>query len=206
MFNFNKKKNGYQVKFDNKYTIQISRMGLKWLKKHIEEINSIGYIQEELGVELESFFADVGYIGNNKNFAHLGYNAGIHLTGYTLITEEYIRDIFNNGLINNGHAMSGVKNLEMPPINLTVTPFDSVVFAIEHLKLGHTYKGSKAAVLIKYPKNIEEEKDLLEYFDGKVVRIYPNFIYGIIEIGENNVVGSIIRNPNFNLTNNLKIR
>ncbi len=205
MFNFNNK-NGYQVKFDNKYTIESSRMGMKWIKEHIRQINSIGYISEELGRELETFFLDVGYVGNDKNFTHLGYNAGIHLTGHSDITEEYINDVFNNGLINNGHMMSGGKEEGIPNINLTVTPFDSVVFAIEHLKLGHSYKNSKAAVLIKYPKSMENDFERIEYFDGEVIRIYPNYIYGIVMIGEDNVVGDMIRNPNFYLENNLHIK
>lgn len=205
MFNFNKKNIGYQVKLDNKYTLESSRMGIKWLKEQIKLINSSGYISEELGRELEAFFSDVGYIGNDKSFSHLGYNAGIHLTGYTEINEEYINDVFNNGLINNGHAMhGGGENKNAPSIDLTVTPFDSIIFAIRHLKFGATYKSSKAGILIKYPKELERDNETLEYFDGVTYRIYPNFIYGIVLINENNIVGDLIKNPNYNLSENLQ--
>ena len=41
-------------------------------------------------------------------YIHFEYEVGIHLTGFTVLENEIITDIFNKGLINNGHAMNGV--------------------------------------------------------------------------------------------------
>lgn len=200
MFGFSKKTNGYQVKPDNKYTLEKERLGLKKYKEILNDINTYGYISEELGRELENLFNDVGYIGSGLNFTHLGYEIGIHLTGYSPINEEYIETCFNNGLINNGHSMhGGGMNNFAPSIDLTTTPMDSVPFTVNHLKKGHSYKGSEGAVIIKYPHELKGDNEKLQYFDGIAYRILPNYVYGIVLLKENGIVGDLIKNPNFNL-------
>lgn len=201
---FFKKVEGYQAHIDNKYTFEKKRFGLKWYKKFLKSVNSYGYLSENLGMELERLYKDVGYIEENGEFIHLGYDIGIHLTGFTLIQEEIIADIFNKGLINNGHAMNGGgKNTKAPSLDLTLTFIDDLPIAINQLKNGHSYKFSQGAVLVKIPHELKKESEIVQYFDGDVYRILPNYIYGIIELRENGIVGEIIKNPNFKLEEKL---
>lgn len=62
---------------------------------------------KELGKELESLFDDDCVVG-------------IHRTGYTMVTPEFLNDVFNNGLINNGDGMQGIVQYE-PDITKTVS-------------------------------------------------------------------------------------
>ena len=60
-----------------------------------KQYDEYGYMSEELGRELDSLFEDKDYV------------VGIHRTGYSNMDEKTINNIFNKGLINNGHIMQG---------------------------------------------------------------------------------------------------
>lgn len=64
---FFKKTEGYQAHIDNKYTLEKVRFGLKWYKKFLKDMNSYGYLSEDLGRELEELYKDVGHIEKMEN-------------------------------------------------------------------------------------------------------------------------------------------
>lgn len=197
MFNFKlKSEHGYQLKMDKKIDMFKARFGNKYYMDYIKEINSTGYMSEELGKCLEELYQDVGYIGKYQD---LGYKVGVHLTGYTQITEEFINDVFENGLINNGHVMSGGATLDYPDITLTVTLINNLSGCVHQLKNGNGYKGSRGSFILKFPSDKIDKIEELEYFDGNIYRIYPEYIYGFVSLSPDCKVGDLIKNPNFSL-------
>lgn len=194
---FSKKREGYQIPLDNKYG--------KWHKKWIKEINSYGYMSENLGRELEELFKDVGYIKENGEKIFLGYDVGIHLTGFTILTEEIIGEIFEKGLNNNGGAMQvGMKITEAPNLTSTLTFTSDIILAVNHLKKGHSYKYSQGAFIVKIPHEFQKYYEQAQYFDGDTYRILPNYIYGFVPLKGDGIVGELIKNPNYKLEEGLK--
>lgn len=80
------------------YSILWSSQSLKeheYMLNLSKDYDNYCYMNEELGEELDSLFLDDSYI------------VGIHRTGYTNMDDKTINKIFVEGLINNGHIMSG---------------------------------------------------------------------------------------------------
>ena len=203
MFFGNKKVNGYQVHLNNKSEIE-RKEDLKWFQRWVKAINSYGYMSENLGMELEELFKDAGYIIENGEKNYLGYDVGIHLTGQSIITEELIGEIFEKGLVNNGGRMDAARKIEeAPDLTSTVTFFKDIIHAVNHLKNGQSYKFSKGAFIIKIPHEMREDTEHVEYFDGNVYRILPNYIYGFVPLKGEGIVGELIKNPNFKLEEKL---
>lgn len=188
---------GYKLKVDDRYDLGKASFGIKWFQEQLDKINSIGYLSEEVGHKLEEMFRDVGYYVVDDKLQSLGFYVGVHLTGHSFISEEFIQDVFNRGLINNGQKMLGGFSDLPPSIELTVTNITSMLELIQQLKGGFTYKNSRGAVLIKYPKDTDIDGIDLEYYDGINYRISPEYIYGFVYLERDYKVGEMIQNPNY---------
>ena len=152
--------------------------------------DSIGYISAELGKEIENLWDD-------------DYIVGIHRTGDTPVTENFLKDVFNNGLINNGHAMQGVKD-EYINIERTVSLFKNMIVFVGQLKAAKGYKGSDGSIIVKIPKSYlgmsEGEIKPIFFENNGQIRLLPEFIYGYVSVDDKYNCGDIIKNPNYNNT------
>ena len=156
--------------------------------------DNYGYMSQELGEELDGLFLDDNYM------------VGIHRTGYTPIDDLTIDKIFNEGLINNGHIMSGGMD-GTQDIEKTVSLFYDFPVLNGQLKAAHNYKGSEGCIVVRIPKSYlgKEEGEIkpIYYKKDSYVRLLPEFIYGYIPTDKNGVLGEIIRNPNYKDVHNL---
>ena len=50
---------------------------------------------------------------------------------------------------------------------------------------------------------MREDTEQVEYFDGNVYRILPNYIYGFVPLKGEGIVGELIKNSNFKLEEKL---
>lgn len=202
---FNKSKNLSKLRsklvkgigYDHGYSILRSSESLKeheYMFNLSKEYDNYGYMSEELGEELDSLFLDDSYI------------VGIHRTGYTYMDEVTISKIFSEGLINNGHIMSGGMD-GTQDIEKTVSLFYDFPILNGQLKAAHGYKGSEGCIVVRIPKSYLGKEDgeikPIYYKKDSNVRLLPEFIYGYIPTKENGVLGEIIRNPNYRDVHNL---
>lgn len=150
--------------------------------------DSYGYISKEVGEELESLF------DNN-------YIIGIHRTGYSDVNDAYLKDVFNNGLINNMDRLSGGFGDKFLDINKTVTLFYDFIYMNMQLKTAGSYKCSSGSIIIKIPKSYlglaeGEVKPIYYQSDDITVKLLSEYVYGYIPV-KDGVVGDIIHNPNY---------
>ena len=186
-----------EIGYDHGYSILRSS---KTLREHEYMFNlskgfdNYGYMSQELGEELDSLFLDDNYM------------VGIHRTGYTPIDDLTIDKIFNEGLINNGHIMSGGMD-GTQDIEKTVSLFYDFPVLNGQLKAAHNYKGSEGCIVVRIPKSYlgKEEGEIkpIYYKKDSYVRLLPEFIYGYIPTDKNGVLGEMIRNPNYKDVHNL---
>lgn len=179
--------------YEHGYSILRSSTTLKEENEYIvnlaKQYDELGYMTQTLGEELDGLFADENYI------------IGIHRTGYTSMSKEIIDDIFNRGLINNGHIMQGGMSGNFD-IEKTVTLFNDFTVFNGQLKIAKNYKGSEGCVIVKIPKSYLGKGDgdiqPIYYKDGNINRLLPEFIYGYIPVlDKEGLVGNIERNPNY---------
>ena len=134
---------GYSLLRSSK-TIQEENDFILQLAKQYDEY---GYMSEELGMELDGLFEDKDYV------------IGIHRTGYNDMDQQMIDNIFNKGLINNGHIMQGgmAGNFD---IEKTVSIFPASHFVTNDEKLKISISRIK-----------EELEERLNYFkdNGKLI-------------------------------------
>lgn len=185
------------IGYDHGYSILRSSESLKeheYMFNLSKEYDNYGYMSEELGEELDSLFLDDSYI------------VGIHRTGYTYMDDATIEKIFREGLINNGHIMSGGMD-GTQDIEKTVSLFYDFPILNGQLKAAHGYKGSEGCIVVRIPKSYLGKEDgeikPIYYKKDSNVRLLPEFIYGYIPTKENGVLGEIIRNPNYKDIHNL---
>jgi len=150
--------------------------------------DSYGYMSQDLGEELDSLFLDKNYI------------VGIHRTGYAPMDSNILYDIFNKGLINNGHVMQGV-NGGWYDLENTVTLFNEFTYLNHQLKAAHGYKGSEGCIIVRIPKSYlgradGEAKPIFYKRADNDTRLLPEFVYGYIPV-EGSKVKRIIKNPNY---------
>ena len=165
---------------------------VRFQKKYAKDYDSVGYISEQLGKDLEKLFDD-------------DYEIGIHRTGYSVVNKEYLADVFTNGLINNGDAMQGVMRSnpdESMNIEKTVSFMSNIMLLVWQLKIAYGYKDSQGSFIIKIPKSNLGEKDgeiKPIYFkeNEHIRRLLPEFIYGYVPCDGKGNVGKIIKNPNY---------
>lgn len=148
-----------------------------------DKIDNIGYLSDDVGVELDNLVND-------------DYVIGIHKTSF-----QNVDEIFNKGLINNGkHAWQVIDNGERNISDTVELCYDSVTLILK-LKKAHEYKDAKGSFIIRIPK-----ADLAKN-DGIPQPIYiikdgyyylkPEFVYGYIPVDKNDNLGKIIHNPNY---------
>lgn len=152
-----------------------------------KEYDKYGFMSEELGKELESLFDD-------------DYVVGIHRTGYTMVTPEFLNDVFNNGLINNGDGMQGIVQYE-PDITKTVSLQNNFLLMYGQIKTCNKYKNSQGVIITKIPKSylmLKEGEVKPIYFpeNDYSFRLLPEYIYGYVSV-DKGVCTSIVRNPNY---------
>ncbi len=186
-----------EIGYEHGYSILRSS---KTLREHeymfslSKEYDNYGYMSQELGEELDSLFLDDNYI------------VGIHRTGYTYMDDATIEKIFNEGLINNGHIMSGGMD-GTQDIQKTVSLFYDFPILNGQLKAAHGYKGSEGCIVVKIPKSYLGKEDgeikPIYYKKDSNIRLLPEFIYGYIPTDKNGMLGEIIRNPNYKDVHNL---
>lgn len=186
-----------EIGYDHGYSILRSSESVKeheYMFNLSKDYDNYGYMSQELGEELDSLFLDEDYI------------VGIHRTGYTYMDDTTIEKIFREGLINNGHIMSGGMD-GTQDIEKTVSLFYDFPILNGRLKAAHGYKGSDGCIVVKIPKSYlgKEEGEIkpIYYKKDSYVRLLPEFIYGYIPTKENGVLGEIIRNPNYRETHRL---
>lgn len=186
-----------EIGYEHGYSILRSSESLKeheYMFNLSKGFDNYGYMSQELGEELDSLFLDDSYI------------VGIHRTGYTYMDEVTISKIFSEGLINNGHIMSGGMD-GTQDIEKTVSLFYDFPILNGQLKAAHNYKGSEGCFVVRIPKSYlgKEEGEIkpIYYKKDSYVRLLPEFIYGYIPTDKNGVLGEIIRNPNYKDVHNL---
>lgn len=161
----------------------------KFLYNLAKEYDDYGFMSQEVGKELSSLFDDPNYI------------VAIHRTGYSVIDDEYLKDVFFNGLINNGDVMSGAYQENYIDIEKTATLFYDFVIMNGQIKSAGNYKGSKGSIIIKIPKSyigLAEGEIKPIYFkeENGINRLLPEFIYGYLPVDQGKV-GDIVHNPNY---------
>lgn len=175
----------YKLIKNNKY--KGKRQGLKPLA---EDYDSFGFISNSLGKELENLFKDDNYI------------IGIHRTGYSNVTDNFIDDVFTNGLINNGDIMQGVVNSNID-IEKTVSIINRLELMVGSLKACHSYKDSEGAFIIKIPREYldrdnQARKGIYSYSeDSNTHRLLGEYIYGFVETKEKGIVSNLEKNYNY---------
>ena len=183
---FSKKKlHGYSILKDAEYT-NIRNPQLKIIAK---EYDDYGYMDENVGKELDSLFADENYI------------IGIHRTGFAKMDSKMITDIFYHGLYNNGDANSSGVNDGKFTITKTVSLVDNLIYAMSILKTCERYKMSKGCIIVKIPKSYigmapGNVQPIFYRENSYMVRLIPEFIYGYIPVF-NQRIDKIIHNPNY---------
>lgn len=180
-----------EIGYEHGYSILRSSESLKeheYMFNLSKGYDNYGYMSQELGEELDGLFLDDSYI------------VGIHRTGYTYMDEATINKIFNEGLINNGHIMSGGM-AGTQDIEKTVSLFYDFPILNGQLKSAHGYKGSEGCLVVKIPKSYLGKEDgeikPIYYKKDSTIRLLPEFIYGYIPTNENGVLGDMIHNPNY---------
>ena len=155
-----------------------------------KKYDELGYMTTKVGKEIEQLFSNPTYM------------IGIHRTGYSNVDEEYIKAVFNRGLINNMDALQGGKtDSSYVDIYKTVSFMDGFITMNAELKLAHNYKGSAGCFIIKIPASYigmadGEVKPI--YFKGKEgIKLLSEYIYGYIPCNDKGELGTIIHNPNY---------
>lgn len=160
----------------------------KWIKELAKEYDEVSTITNEVAEELK------GVCDFSK------YAIGIHRTGYSSVTPEYLNDVFNNGLINNGDAMQGV-DCKYVDLEKTVSLVENYTILIGLLKTGHNYKDSDGMLLIKIPKEdidyLNSDRKAIFFNDNGTARLLPEYIYGYIPSDKNGNIDRIIHNYNY---------
>lgn len=95
----------------------------KWFKNLAKEYDNISTITNEVANELKD-------VCDFQKYA-----IGIHRTGYSSVTPEFLNDVFNNGLINNGDSMQGVAR-KYVDLEKTVSIIENYTILIGTLKTG----------------------------------------------------------------------
>lgn len=186
-----------EIGYDHGYSILRSSESIKeheYIFQLSKEYDNYGYMSQQLGEELDSLFLDDSYM------------VGIHRTGYTRMDDVTIKKIFNEGLINNGHIMSGGMD-GTQDIEKTVSLFYDFPILNGQLKAAHGYKGSEGCMIVRIPKSYLGKEDgeikPIYYQKDSTIMLLPEFIYGYIPTKEKGVLGDIIRNPNYKDIHNL---
>lgn len=160
----------------------------KWFKNLAKEYDEISTITNEVAKELKD-------VCDFQKYA-----IGIHRTGYSNVTPEYLDDVFNNGLINNGDAMQGVTR-KYVDLEKTVSIIENYTILIGVLKTGHNYKNSDGMLLIKIPKeDIDSEnpnRKPIFFNDSGIPRLLPEYIYGYIPSDKDGNIDKIVHNYNY---------
>lgn len=158
------------------------------IKNLAKEYDEIGYMDSDVGKEIESLFEE-------------GYAVGIHRVGYTIINDSVLSNIFNHGLYNNGDVMSSGAVGSNLNINKTVSFCKNILTMIGSIKSCEGYKKSQGCIIIKIPKSFIGMGDgvvqPIYYKDNNSqIRLLPEFIYGYIPVIDKQVY-NIIHNPNY---------
>ena len=185
------------LSYDHGYSILRSSKSLKeheFLFELSKNYDEYGFMSQSLGDELDELFLDDNY------------SIGIHRTGYTNIDDEMLNKIFNEGLINNGHIMSGGMSGNTD-IDKTVSIYEDFPLLNGQLKSAAGYKNSKGCIVVKIPKSYLGKKDgdvkPIYYQKRGIMMLLPEFIYGYIPVEKQGVLGEIIRNPRYKETHDL---
>lgn len=163
----------------------------KMLVQLAKQYDNLGYMKDNVGKELEKLFEDDSYI------------VGIHRTGYSVVDDEYLKDIFNKGLINNMDSLQSGSYLDADYLDIkkTVDLFYDPIMLNGQLKGAYEYKNSEGCIIVKIPKSylgmIEGEVKPIYYKDGVTPKLLSEYIYGYIPVSKKGVVGNIINNPNY---------
>lgn len=163
----------------------------KMLMKLAKQYDDFGYMSVSLGREIESLFQDESYI------------VGIHRTGYSEVDNEYLKEIFNHGLINNMDLLQGGIHIDKDYLDIkkTVDLFYDPILLNGALKTANRYKASAGSIIIKIPKSylgIEDgEIKPIYYKDGVSTKLLPEYIYGYVPVDKNGTLEEIIHNPNY---------
>lgn len=160
----------------------------KWYKGLAKGYDKISTITNKVAQELKEVCDFDNYI------------IGIHRTGYTMVDSEIISDVFNNGLINNGHIMQGVQDKYID-LERTVSIISDFTLLIGALKTAHNYKGSQGVFLVKIPKDYLDKNSLerkpIYSQEDITVRLLPEYIYGYMPSDKEGNITEIIRNENY---------
>lgn len=163
----------------------------KMLVQLAKQYDGFGYMSLELGKEIEELFKDNSYI------------VGIHRTGYSVVDEEYLKEVFNRGLINNMDALQGGVHLDEDYLDIkkTVDLFYDPIVMNGPLKAANRYKQSSGCIIVKIPKSYlgleDGEIKPIYYKDGVSTKLLPEYVYGYIPVIKDGVLGDIVHNPNY---------
>lgn len=155
-----------------------------------KKYDELGYMSIEVGREIERLFSDSSYM------------IGIHRTGYSDVGEEYIKDVFNRGLLNNMDMLQGGKiDDAYLDIYKTVSFMDGFITMNAELKLSHNYKSSSGCFIIKIPASYigmaDGETKPIYFQDKEGTKLLSEYVYGYIPCNEKGELGNIIHNPNY---------
>ncbi|MBQ2946541.1 MAG: hypothetical protein IJE04_01645 [Bacilli bacterium] len=187
-----------QLTYDHGYSLLRSSKTIQeendFILQLAKQYDEYGYMSEELGMELDGLFEDKDYV------------IGIHRTGYNDMDQQMIDNIFNKGLINNGHIMQGgmAGNFD---IEKTVSIFPDFTVLNGQLKAAHGYKGSQGCIIVKIPKSYLGKSDgpiePIYYKHDNVTKLLPEFVYGYVPVDKEGRLGDLNRNPNYKDIHNL---
>ena len=163
----------------------------KMLVQIAKQYDGFGYMTTDLGRELENLYKDDSYI------------VGIHRTGYSEVNEDYLKEIFNRGLINNMDSLQGgfYTDKDYLDIKKTVDLFYDPILLNGAIKSANRYKSSAGSIIIKIPKSYlgleDGEIKPIYYKDGNSNKLLPEYIYGYLPVSGEGILGEIVHNPNY---------
>ena len=102
--------------------------------------------------------------------------------------DPILKDIMQNGFINNGAAMQGIVNNNPPYPSQTLTPASDLMRLCGLLK--HSYRGSRGALLVALPRDVVDleldfrrgvDHSSLYHKDGYIYTFKPEYIVGYFQ-------------------------
>lgn len=163
----------------------------KMLVQLAKQYDGFGYMSNDLGTEIEALFSDDSYI------------VGIHRTGYSIVDEDYLKDVFNRGLINNMDLLQGGICLDDNYLDIrkTVDLFYDPIVINGPLKAANRYKESAGCIIVKIPKSYlgmeDGEVKPIYYKDGTSTKLLSEYVYGYVPVSKDGTLGDLIHNPNY---------
>ena len=124
----------------------------------------------------------------NNSDTYLGVHRSYAIQSENPYEDPILKDIIQNGFINNGAAMQGFVNISPPYPSQALTPASDLMRLCGLLK--ESFRGSKGALLVALPRDLVDldldfkkgvDHSTLYHKDGYIYTFKPEYIIGYIQ-------------------------